>query len=251
MKTLHILFLADEYARAYGEQGIPTGELYRSITHSRCEKARKALSDAVAELAAPVMAERQEPVTVVEYVGDGKANEGMLLVNLPVGTKLYAAPVDQQAEIERLKQEHVQRLRRIEKEVDVVLAERDVLKAENERLTRSCEFLMKEKHNVIASEKEVFKHAQDLQAENEKLKEYKQWYEEAMNASNEVGFVGMSAEQTIREQAAENERLVDVLRKSLLAMEMAVQFRKTGIGRPPEQTCLLEIDAAKAALENK
>jgi FtsZ-binding cell division protein ZapB len=47
-----------------------------------------------------------------------------------------------------------------------------------------------------------------LVAEIERLKEYSQWYDEAMVASNEAGFSGMSAEQTIREQAAEIERLL-------------------------------------------
>lgn len=36
---------------------------------------------------------------------------------------------------------------------------------------------------------------------------YKQWYEEAIEASNELGFAGMSAEQVIRYQAEELEEL--------------------------------------------
>jgi hypothetical protein len=34
----------------------------------------------------------QEPVAVVEYVGEDRPNEGMLFKDLPVGTKLYTTP---------------------------------------------------------------------------------------------------------------------------------------------------------------
>lgn len=45
--------------------------------------------------------------------------------------------------------------------------------------------------------------------EIDNLKEYKLWYEEAIGASNECGFAGMSAADVIRWQDAEIQRLRD------------------------------------------
>jgi hypothetical protein len=42
--------------------------------------------------------------------------------------------------------------------------------------------------------------------------------------------------------------LLAALEASLAAMELAVHFRKTGQGRPPEQTCMDEILQAHAAI---
>lgn len=39
------------------------------------------------------------------------------------------------------------------------------------------------------------------------MNEYKEWYEEAIIASNELGFAGMSAADVIRYQAQENDEL--------------------------------------------
>ena len=57
------------------------------------------------------------------------------------------------------------------------------------------------------------------EVEIERLKDYAQWYGEAMTASNEAGFSGMSAEQTIREQAAEIERLRQPIREFIRRVE--------------------------------
>lgn len=42
--------------------------------------------------------------------------------------------------------------------------------------------------------------------------------------------------------------LIQAGEASVRAMRHAVHFRETGLGRPPEQTCVLEIDAMEAAL---
>ena len=47
--------------------------------------------------------------------------------------------------------------------------------------------------------------------EIEFLKDYKQWYDEAITASNEVGFAGMSAADVIRYQESEVNHLKEML----------------------------------------
>ena len=51
------------------------------------------------------------------------------------------------------------------------------------------------------------------------MDDYKQWYDEAIEASNECGFAGMSAAQVIQYQDAEIKRLRDAL----------TEIRKTSI----------------------
>ena len=43
------------------------------------------------------------------------------------------------------------------------------------------------------------------------MDDYKQWYDEAIEASNECGFAGMSAAQVIRYQDEELKRLKEII----------------------------------------
>ena len=78
------------------------------------------------------------------------------------------------AEVSKLEQEHIQRLLRIEKEVDVLIAERDALRAENERLTQQaftlaveCDELRMELGDLPESQAEMLTTIKELRVELE------------------------------------------------------------------------------------
>jgi len=50
------------------------------------------------------------------------------------------------------------------------------------------------------------------------------------------------------DEQAKVRELVEVLRKTLVSMEASVSWQETRIGRPPNQTCLFEIEGARAAI---
>ena len=81
------------------------------------------------------------------------------------------------AEVSKLEQEHIQRLLRIEKEVDVLIAERDALRAENERLTQQaftlaveCDELRMELGDLPESQAEMLTTIKELHAENDQIR---------------------------------------------------------------------------------
>jgi hypothetical protein len=49
-------------------------------------------SNAITAIKEALAQPEQEPVAVVEYVGEDRPNEGMLFKDLPAGTKLYTTP---------------------------------------------------------------------------------------------------------------------------------------------------------------
>lgn len=62
------------------------------------------------------------------------------------------------------------------------------------------------------------------------LSDYKTWYDEAMCASNEAGFAGVSAAQTIRDLDADNARLTrerdQALGDRTLVIELLAKYRQ-------------------------
>lgn len=70
----------------------------------------------------------------------------------------------------------------------------------------------------------LHKRVHDLEATEMALSDYKTWYDEAMCASNEAGFSGVSAAHTIRDLDSDNSRLTRERDQALVDRNLVVEL---------------------------